>query len=137
MAAITTPYSLEMTADEDARDIVAGTVVTLVNDHLKIFLGATVPPGKQQTIVGTLERCFRLLMNTNTRVATNADLVAYGDYASGIEQEITIEGITGNVGDDDVAVVMSDTFTASANTHMLEESFRQLVNKFLENAKDT
>lgn len=140
MTAITTPYSLELTADEDAREAVVGAVVTVVAGKLKIFLGAAVTPEKMQSIVGSLKACYRVAMNRVLKRGVAADVVAFGNFLSATAGSITLAADTVGVGTTDVAVVISQTFGSSggfAQTHMDTETFDQLINVLLENSSDT
>lgn len=134
--AITTPYSLELTANENTKDAVAGAVVTVVAGHLKIFLGSAVDPGKRQQYVGSLRACYRKLITDDEKEGTTGDLVAYGDALSARDGNITIAADTLGVGAGDVAIVKSSSFAASGRTHKMTETFNQLINALLENSKD-
>ena len=129
---ITTPYSLELTAGEDAKDATAGTVVTVVAGKLKIFLGSAVDPGKRQQYVGSLRACYRKLMAEAEKRGTPGDLVAYGSAIGASDGNITVEAVTTNVGVTDVAIVVSSSFAADGRTHKTTETFHQLINALLQ-----
>ena len=134
---ITVPYSLELESDEDARQAVAGAVVTVVVGHMKIFLGASTDPAKQLSIVGSLRSIYRLMMNELLKQdATATDQVGSGNYLTATSGNITLAIVTAGVGVEDVALVISNTFGADGTqgvTHMYNETFDQLINVLLEN----
>ena len=133
---ITTPFSLELTRGQDAIDIVEDTVPDTVSASMKIFLGANVNPGKVQSYVGSLRACFRHLMNEQVKRDTEGvSLVVRGDWLSASAGNITFVGGTGQIGADDVAIVVAGTFADEGATHFYDETFKQLINGLLERTK--
>ena len=134
---ITTPFSLELTKDEDAKDAEAGAVATVVAGKVKIFLGANVLANRPQVYVGTLRACYRHLMNERAKRGVAGDLVSFGDWQNASAGNITIASDIAGLDDDDVAIVLSDTFNANTvMTHFVTETFNQLMNVLLERTKD-
>jgi hypothetical protein len=139
---ITVPYSLELSAHQDAKAAVAGTTVDTVSGKMKIFLGADVIPSRRQSIVGSLRACFNRVLNDEARGNPGASTIcAFGPWASATSGNVQIEQGTTNVAAGDVAIVCSGTFPSgfAANkgaTHFYQETFDQLIEVFLENTKD-
>jgi hypothetical protein len=140
---ITVPYSLELSAHQDAKAAVAGTTVDTVSGKMKIFLGADVQPDKRQSIVGSFHALYRRLMNhvASGGATGNGTICVFGPWDSATSGNVQIEQGTTNVATGDVAVVCSGTFPSgfAANkgaTHFYQETFDQLVEVFLENTKD-
>lgn len=131
MAAITAPFSLELTADEDAREATAGTVSTVVLAKMKIFLEDTVGLTKHQSINGSLRNCFRLLMaEVSRRDVSSDDQVASGNYLTASAGNITLDTDLLSIAVGDVVLIVSGTFGSSAGkaqTHMFTETFNQLM----------
>ena len=139
---ITVPYSLELSAHQDAKAAAAGIAVDTVAGKMKIFLGADAIPSRRQSIVGSLRACFNRLLNDEARGDTGAATIcAFGPWASATSGSVTVEGGTTNVGAGDVAIVCSGTFPSgfAANkgaSHFYQETFDQLIEVFLEYTKD-
>ena len=137
--AITTPYSLELTKNNDARDAVAGNTPDSVGGKMKIFLGANVDPGKGQSIQGTLRNCLRYILNERGRFYTGSGTYSVYGPVGAVYNELTLNpsGTLG-IGDDDVAVVVSGSFVSLAHgaTHFIDETARQLMRVLLEKTKD-
>ena len=129
---ITAPYSLQLRAYDDSKDAVAGTVVTVVSNHMKIFLGSAVDPGKRQQYVGSLKACYRTLMAELGKRQNATDQVAYGPAYGASDGNIIVTTDTLSVGATDVALVVSSSFT-SDRSHELTETFNQLINALLQN----
>lgn len=133
---ITTPYSLELTRDEDAKSATAGTVSDIVAGKLKIFIGANADPAKRQQYRGTLTNCFRNLMNERAKREITTNLVASGNWLNAKDGNITLATTTGGITANDVAVVASSSFdSAPGATHFYDETFNQLLEVLLENTK--
>lgn len=131
---ITVPFSVELGRDEDAIAIVEDTVPASVPGKMKLFLGANVNPGLQQSYIGSLKACFRHLMNESARQGTVAVTVAWGDWQNASAGNIQIAGDAAGVTDDDVAIIVAGLF--QGNTHFHDETFKQLINGLLERVKD-
>jgi hypothetical protein len=134
MAAITGPYSLELTAHEDAKEAVAGTTTAIVAGKMKIYLGTAVNPGMRQSITGTLKACLRVLMSEKARRENTGDLVARASWDSG---SVTVETVITNIAVTDVAIIVSSTFDATGQTHFYDETLNQLLDVFLEVSRGT
>ena len=135
--AISVPFSLQMTRDEDAISIIEGAVPDVVSGRFKIFLGANVIAGRPQVYVGSLRACYRHLMNEVVRQGTPGDKIAVGDWQTAGAANILLPADTIGITDDDVAIVVAANFNlASGATHFYTETFNQLMNGLLERASD-
>lgn len=132
---LSTPYSIELTANESAFQATNGTVSTVVANKMKIFLGSSVDMQRRGSIVGTLTSCFNELMVQAARGAdtsTNTK-VSRGNYLTGTSATITVEAVTSNIAVTDVAIVVAGDFGSEINqTTMYKETFRKLIGQILE-----
>ena len=87
---ITTPYSLELTAHQDAKEAVADIDSTAVAGKMKIFLGSSVTAANRQSYVGTLKAIFRTFMEKEGRAAVSTNRFASADAMSGSASTVTI-----------------------------------------------
>lgn len=136
--AITTPYSLQLTKNEDARDAVAGNTPDGVGGTIKIFLGANVDPSKGQSIQGTLRNCLRYILNERGRFYTGAGTYSVFGPVGSTYNDLTLNPTgTLGIGDDDVAIVITGSFVSLAKgaTHFIDETARQLMRVLLERTK--
>jgi hypothetical protein len=133
---ITTPFSLELTRDEDAISIVEDVTTLSVPLKMKIFLGADVNPGQAQVYVGTLKSCFRHLMNESAKKGTIAVVTAYGDWQNASAGNITLANDGSGVLDTDVLISVAGGFAPDGKTHFYTETFDQLIEGLLERVKD-
>ena len=135
--AITTPFSVELTKNEDAISIVEGAVVDSVAEKLKVFLGVNVNPGSPQVYIGTLKACFRHAMNERFKNTASAGAAyIHGDWQNASAGNIQISTLAVTVGDDDVAISVAGNFETQAATHFYTETFDQLIDGLLERTKD-
>ena len=133
---ITTPFSLELTRDQDAISIVEGVLPAVVVGKMKIFLGANVNPGRPQNYVGSLRACYRHLMNESAKKGVATDEVVSGDWKNASAGNILLAVNGAGITDDDVAIVVSATFVTNGATHFYTETFNQLINGLLERVSD-
>jgi len=132
--AITTPYSLELSQDQDAKDAIASTTASVVAQKMKIFIGANVLPHRRQAYIGTLKAAFAKLL-TEQGGNTNASAkVIYGDWQAGSNGNFLIEADIGSVTADDVAIIVSGSFQFH-RSGLSDETFKQLINVLLEKTK--
>lgn len=132
--AITTPYSLELRLDEDAKDAVAGTVVDTALGKIKIFLGANILPQNRQTYIGTLKAAFATLLTERGSSTSAGTKVIFGNWQAGSSGNFTVASGTSSVTVDDVAIVVSGTVPFH-RTGLSDETFKQLINVLLEKTK--
>ena len=137
---ITTPYSLVLGRDDDARDVVAGTTANTVAGKMKLFLGASVDPTKRQSIMGAVEILLKEGMRTDWRGDTSSGgtVTIYGpydqlNYSNVVRSAAAPETV---VGDNDVSLSVPNTFMAGNQTHFITETAHQLANVLLERSKD-
>jgi hypothetical protein len=126
-----TPYSLELGKDGDAKDVVDGTTSDIVAGKMKIFFGLDAQLGQRQTLLGNIKNCYRALMDQYYRKGSASSIVAYGQWKSVSAGTVLFTGDPIDVGDGDIAVIVSSTFDDDT-THFADETFKQLVNVFLE-----
>lgn len=132
--AITTPFSLSLGRDEDAIAAVEGSGTDSVPDKMKIFLGENVLASRPQVYVGSLKAVFRHMMNESwKRTANDSSQTGHGHWQAAGAANISI-GVSGDVGPDDVAIIVSGTFEVEAATHFYDETFHQLLDGLLERA---
>ena len=139
--AITTPYSLELRADQDAKDTVAGTVSDTVAQKMKVYLGGTtpiplgnVPAHKRQAYIGTLKAAFAFLktkVGSNTTAGTK---VVYGNWDAGSSGNFTLAAGTSGITAGDVAIIVAGNFPFH-RSGLSDETFKQLINVLLEKTK--
>jgi len=133
--AITTPYSLELTADQSMHEAVADIDSDVTANKMKIFLGSAVTAANRVSILGTLQSCFNELMvqagrgadtSTNTKTAR-------ANFIGGTSGTVTVEAVTSNITTSDVAIVVSGTFGSERNqTLAYREAFRKLTDRLQE-----
>jgi len=134
---ITVPFSLELTADEDAISIVEDITTLSVPGKMKIFLGASVNPGLQQNYIGSLKACYRHLMNESAKKGTISVVAVYGDWQNASAGNISLENDASGVLDTDVLISVAGGFdNGVGKTHMYAETFDQLIDGLLERVKD-
>ena len=129
---ITTPYSLELTKNQDAKDAIAGTSTAVVPLKMKIYLGGNVIPGKIQTYIGTLQAVARAMSGKVLQSAGTGAVVGYGDWRNAVAGNIVLAADVTGVTADHVAIIVSGTFDTQAATHFYDETFKQLLNVLLE-----
>lgn len=132
--AITTPYSLELQLDQDAKDVVAGTTTDIVTQKMKVFLGANVPPQRRQAYIGTLKAAFAHLLTEAGSSTSSGAKVVFGRWDSGSSGNFTVAlGVTG-ITADDIAIIVSGNVTFH-RSGLSDETFKQLTNVLLEKTK--
>ena len=133
--AITTPYSLELTADEGAKNAVAGAVATAVAGKMKIYLGTNVSPGRRQQYVGVLKAAYVFFKNQKGSKEDTSVKAIIGDWQTGSSGSFSFEaGITG-ITVESVALVIDGAFPSN-RSHLADETFKQLINVLLEKTKN-
>ena len=138
MAAITAPYTLELTKDEDAKDATAAMPGTpgIVAGKIQIGLGANAQPQRLQACIGSLGSCYRRLI-TAAKVNTGGTaLCAYGAWDDAVAGNITVATTFAGTADD-VSITVASDFADEGATHFIDETYNQLINKLRENAVET
>lgn len=136
MGSISTPYSLELTRDEDAKNATADVLPDLVVGKMKVFLGSGINPSRKALWRGALDACYRKLMNEvlKKELVPGTDWVARVVWDRAVNALISLENDTLGVTDNDVAIVIESTF-APNSTHFATETFDQLMEVLTEHTK--
>ena len=132
--AISTPHSLELQLDEDAKDAVAGTTTEIVTNKIKVFLGANVPAHRRQAYIGTLKAAFAHLLTEKGSNTSAGAKVIIGRWDSGTSGNFEIALGVGTITDDDVAIIVSGNVPFH-RSGLSDETFKQLINVLLEKTK--
>lgn len=136
MAALTSPYTLELTKDEDAKDATPGVTPSIVSTKMQIGLGTNADPAKLQACIGSLQSCYRRLMTAAKANQNGAALCAYGPWDEAVSGNITVASTLGTT-TDAVTITVAGDFAGEGATHFIDETFHQLINKLRENAVET
>ena len=138
MAAITAPYTLALTKDEDAKDATAGSTPGIVAGKIQIGLGANAKPARLQACIGSLDSCYRRLITAAKANTGGTALCAYGAWDGAVAGNITVATTFAGTADD-VSITVAADFagTSEGPTHFIDETYNQLINKLRENAVET
>lgn len=122
---LTPPVSIELGLNEDARQAVVGSTITPAAGKVKIFLGDSIEANKALSVTSTL----RSLMRFQKANATNTNLYYWGglsDSAATFSQaDVSGAGVS------DVALAFGVDVDVT-KTHLIEETFKQLINIYIE-----
>ena len=133
--AIETPYSLELGYNEDARDAIefnGDADGDHVSGKIKMFLDVGVPTNKIQSVVGSARACFRHYMNEQGKTGNTTLNVLYGNWESASAGNIHLDFTAAELQPDDIFFTLANPLSS----HKLDETFKQLINVFLERTKD-
>jgi len=114
---------------------------TIVNaTAIKLYLGANVNPARGQQCMSTIDALRRVIL-TRWKTKDNADnWIVRGHWQNASSESIVIDTDNLSITDDDIVFIIGNNF-ASANsgrdraTHFVDETMKNLVEIFLENAK--
>lgn len=132
---ITVPYSIELGMNEDAKNAVEGTLPVNVPGKMKLYLGPNVDPHKMQQVVGALKNCYRIFKTVHGSNTNPGTKMAHGHWQTASSGNINISATAPAPTADSVLIVTGNNFF-TGRSHMMEETFKQLINVLLEKTKD-
>lgn len=120
---------VQLNVSAPKKDATVGTgALTLGANEVAIKVGANVPVGYPQNVIGDLEKLFRF---AKTNIAASAVDTVYSITPGGADNDIVTTGHT----DDLISLFVDAGVMAGDKTHFLHRTYKRCVERLLEESK--